>query len=323
MAVNQPGRMMGSAPEASYWLLRSEDVVSEYPVEEDYWVQAIEYADSVGVDVVNTSLGYNHFNDTSLNYKHSDLTGTVSIMSLAADKAFQKGMIVVVSAGNEGNKPWQKSTPPGDAKDVLAVGAVGTDSVIASFSSRGQIADGRIKPDLVSVGRGTVTLGQNGLIGSTNGTSLSSPFLAGLIASLWSVNPELHRADIIDIVKRSSDRFVSPDSVYGYGIPDFKKAMEKVLETLPVHSKRVGDDAWQIEPDPSGGYQVKRVDPRFSGDAYCVKLLDESGHVVSEHSFGDDGMVLVPLSKELGKKNRYLYFVLQEPFKQHTYRVRL
>lgn len=321
MAVDRPGRMMGSAPDASYWLLRSEDVDSEFPVEEDYWVQAIEYADSVGVDVVNTSLGYNHFNDSSLNYTHEDLTGNVSIMSRAADKASRKGMIVVVSAGNEGNKVWQKSTPPGDAKKVLAVGAVGVDSVIASFSSRGEMADGRVKPDLVSVGKEAVTIGQNGLVGSTNGTSLSSPFLAGLIASLWSINPELHREELVGIVKRSSDRYASPDSVYGQGIPDFGRAVKEVLETLEVHPRRVTDDGWLIEPDPSGNYWIKATNPPFSGDAYKVRLLDEAGLLLSEHTLGASDAVSVPLPDD--DEPRYLYFVVEEPFRQRTYRVRL
>jgi hypothetical protein len=232
MAVSQPGQMIGSAPEASYWLLRSEDVVSEFPVEEDYWVRAVEYADSLGLDVINTSLGYNDFDDINLSYTHDDLTGGVSIMSLAADMAYDKGMIIVVSAGNEGNKPWQKSTPPGDAKNVITVGAVGTDSIIAPFSSHGEMADGRIKPDLVSVGKGTITIGQFGVIGRTNGTSLSSPFLAGLIASLWSINPDLHREELIDIIFKSSDRNLSPDPVYGKGITDFSKAMNEVLKTV-------------------------------------------------------------------------------------------
>ncbi|MBK5194507.1 MAG: S8 family serine peptidase, partial [Proteiniphilum sp.] len=164
MATNQPGLLLGSASEADYWLLRSEDVTSEFPVEEDYWVRAVECADSLGVDVINSSLGYNHFDDKLLNYTHADLTGNVSIMSIAADIAYEKGMLVVVSAGNEGNKPWRKLTPPGDAKNVIAVGAVGADSLIASFSSHGFTADGRIKPDLVSVGSGTITIGQDGLI---------------------------------------------------------------------------------------------------------------------------------------------------------------
>lgn len=323
MAVNRPGRMMGSAPDASYWLLRSEDVTSEFPVEEDYWVQAIEYADSVGVDIVNTSLGYNHFNDSSLNYTHDDLNGKTSFMSRAADMAFKKGMIVVVSAGNEGNKEWQKSTPPSDAKNVLAVGAVGVDSVIASFSSRGQMADGRVKPDLVSVGRGTVTIGQNGLVSFTNGTSLSSPFLAGLIASLWSVNPDMHRSDLMAIVKRSADRYHSPDTIHGYGIPDFLKAVKEVLNTLPVHSKRVIGQEWLIEPDPKGYYWAKPVAPRFTGDAYRVRLLDEEGVLVSEHSIENSNAVSIPITEEIRKNNAYLHFVVEEPFKLYTYRVRL
>lgn len=232
MAINQPGQMIGSAPEASYLLLRSEDVVTEFPVEEDYWVRAIEYADSLGIDVINTSLGYNEFDDIYLNYTHNDLTGRVSIMSRAADMAYEKGMIVVVSAGNEGNKPWQKSTPPSDAQNVIAVGAVGTDSIIAPFSSFGEMADGRIKPDLVSVGRSTIVIDQAGRIVRSSGTSFASPFLAGLIASLWSINPELHRSELIDILLRSSDRYSSPDLVYGNGITDFNKAMNEVLETV-------------------------------------------------------------------------------------------
>jgi hypothetical protein len=232
MAIDLPGLMIGSAPDASYYLLRSEDVTSEFPVEEDYWVRAVEYADSIGLDLINTSLGYNDFDDIGLSYSHDDLNGEISLMSRAADLAYDKGMLIVVSAGNEGNKQWQKSTPPGDAKNVIAVGAVGTDSIIASFSSHGIMADGRIKPDLVSVGRGTITIDEDGTIGKTNGTSLSSPFLAGLFASLWSVNPDLHRSEIIDIIKRSSDRYENPDSIYGYGIPNFQKALTEVMKTV-------------------------------------------------------------------------------------------
>ena len=232
MAVDIPGLMMGSAPDASYYLLRSEDVTSEFPVEEDYWVRAIEYADSIGLDIINTSLGYNTFDDIELNYSHNDLNGETSLMSRAADLAYDKGMIIVVSGGNEGNRQWQKSTPPSDAKNVIAVGAVGTDSIIASFSSHGTMADGRIKPDLVSVGKQTITIGEDGTIGRTNGTSLASPFLTGLIASLWSVNPELHRSQLIDIVIQSADRYANPDSIYGYGIPNFQNALTEVQKTI-------------------------------------------------------------------------------------------
>jgi len=323
MAANLPGVMMGSAAEASYWLLRSEDTTSEFPVEEDYWVRAIEYADSLGLDVINTSLGYYHFDDTLLNYTHADLTGTVSLMSLAADMAYDKGMLVVVSAGNEGNKPWQKSTPPGDARNVLAVGAVGTDSLIASFSSRGQMADGRLKPDLVSVGNATITIGQEGSIGMTNGTSLSSPFLAGLATSLWSINPDLHRARLIQVIKESSNRYSRPDSVYGHGIPDFQQAMKKVLETLAVHPQMVEEDGWSIRPDGATHYRVTLLVPEYSADAYSFRLLDESGNVISAHTFGENESTLVPLPAVVRKNNRFIHFVTDDPLTQRTYRIKL
>ena len=212
---------------------------------------------------------------------------------------------------------------PERCEECAAVGAVGVDSVIASFSSRGQMADGRVKPDLVSVGRGTVTIGQNGLVSFTNGTSLSSPFLAGLIASLWSVNPDMHRSDLMAIVKRSADRYHSPDTIHGYGIPDFHKAVKEVLNTLPVHSKRVIGQEWLIEPDPKGYYWAKPVAPRFTGDAYRVRLLDEEGVLVSEHSIENSNAVSIPITEEIRKNNAYLHFVVEEPFKLYTYRVRL
>lgn len=323
MTVEIPGQMIGSAPEASYWLLRSEDVKSEYPVEEDYWVRAIEFADSLGLDVVNTSLGYNEFDDKLLNYSHSDLTGNVSIMSLAADMAYDKGLINVISAGNEGNKLWQKSTPPGDARNIITVGAIGSDSIIASFSSHGLMADGRIKPDIVSVGKSTVTIGSDGTIGNTSGTSLSSPFMAGLVASLWSVNPNLHRSQLIDIIIRSSDRYLSPDSIYGYGIPDYHRALSEVLKTIPSHEKKVEDCRLSIYPELFGGYRAELVVPEFRYNTYSILLLDESGALISESSFEEGNTVKVPIPKEIRKLNNYLHFVLHDPFQQFTYRIKL
>lgn len=323
MATNLPGLMMGSAPDATYWLLRSEDTSSEFPVEEDYWVRAVEFADSIGVDIINTSLGYNYFDDKSLSYTHAGLDGSASLMSQAADKAYEKGMLMVVSAGNEGNKLWQKITPPADAKNVLAVGAVGADSIIASFSSHGLTADGRIKPDLVSVGRETVTIGRDGAVGQTSGTSLSSPFLTGLIASLWSVDPTLHRSELVDIVKRSADRYSSPDSLYGYGIPDFYYALKEVLMKLEIHPKQVTENGWVIRPEPSGGYMVSLSDPVFSPSSYSFRLLDESGSLVGAYRFAEEHSLFVPLSDNILDNNRILYFVTEAPFKQRIYKVEI
>lgn len=322
MAVNKAGMMMGSAPEATYWLLRSEDVRSEFPVEEDYWVRAIEYADSLGLDLINTSLGYNRFDDGSLNYRFSDLNGEVSFMSRAADMAYEKGMLIVVSAGNEGNKPWQKTTPPGDAKNVLTVGAVGTDSLIASFSSYGLMVDGRIKPDLVSVGKGTVTLGQEGQIGHTNGTSLSSPFLTGLIASLWSVNPDMHRGELIDIIKKSSDRYLMPDSVYGNGIPDFQKAYGELLHSLHVEDGPVTEKYFSVSRPLENHFLISLTQPDFSYEDYELRLLDDAGQLISTHTFEKETLqISVPSS--IGKTGRFVHLLFKSPYQQKILRFSL
>lgn len=317
MAVNHPGIMMGSAAEASYRLLRSEDTGSEFPVEEDYWVRAVEFADSAGVDLVNTSLGYYTFDDRSLNYSHSQLTGQGSLMSLAADRAFHKGMIIVCSAGNEGAKPWRKITAPGDAPNVLTIGAIGLDSTIVSFSSRGPTADGRIKPDMVSIGKQTVSIGKDGLLGNASGTSLSAPFLAGLVASLWSINPDLDRAQVIDIVRRSSNRYLKPDTVYGYGIPDFRKAMVEMLGTLPGHS-RVSDGVCNIFPH-GNGYTVRLEDPDLPTTLYSGKIIDGEGEIVSNVRFEGQNEIHVPYAPK--KQGETFFFMLQNPLRQKVYKI--
>lgn len=324
MAVNKPNLMVGSAPEASFLLLRSEDARSEFPVEEDFWVAAVEYADSVGVDMVNTSLGYSDFDDKSLNYNHAQLDGKTSLMTRAADRAFEKGILVVGSAGNEGNKPWKKITSPGDARNILTIGAISPDSVITPFSSVGPTADHRIKPDLVSVGGPAVVIGQNGAIGLSMGTSFSAPFMAGLIASLWSINPELNRQQIINIVKQSADRYQHPDTIYGYGIPDFGKAMSVVLETLPTYDKKVTNNRFSIAPDVANkNYEVTLIEPEYTNDAYSVKLLNQQGIKVTERQFEEKkNFVSFPITDELSKTGKFIYFVIDSPFKQDVIRIK-
>lgn len=322
MATNLPGVMVGSAPSATYYLLRSEDVASEFPVEEDYWVRAVEYADSIGIDLINSSLGYTAFDDPTLNYKPESLDGNTSFMTLAAERAYEKGMILVTSAGNEGNKPWQKISAPADAKHALTVGAVGTDSLIASFSSKGFTADNRLKPDIVSAGKGTVTIGHSGLLGFTNGTSLSSPFAAGLVASLWSINPGMNRAEVLDIVKRSCDRYNRPDSVYGYGIPDFGKAVKAVLDKLETREKPVAEACFSISRSAKNSFEITVTEPDFSFDAYTVNVLDESGNLIAKHGFENEKLI-VPVQQEVKKANQFIHFVFKSPFTQKTVRFKL
>ena len=321
MALNVPHKVMGSAPQASYWLLRSEDEESEFPVEEDYWVAAVEYADSVGVNLVNTSLGYSHFDDSTLNYTHQELTGKRSLISRAADAAYDKGMLIVGSAGNEGNKLWEKITMPGDSKKMLTIGAIGTDSTVASFSSRGPTADGRIKPDLVSVGRATLTIGQNGIIGYTNGTSFSSPFLAGLIGSLWSVNPALNRNQLIDIVRSSAHQFHSPDSVFGYGIPDFGIAYNRVLKTLKQETEIAKVELMSVSIT-EGVLMIELNEPEYQHHSYSVRILDEKGRLLVNKDF-EMSQFTFHLSEEQQKENEEVFVAVQSPFKQNTVRLKI
>ena len=231
MAMNQPNVMIGTAPEASYWLLRSEDEYSENLVEQDYWAAAIEFADSVGVDLVNTSLGYYSFDDPTKNYRYRDLNGHYALMSREAAKAADKGIVVVCSAGNSGSGSWKKITPPGDAENVITVGAVNKYGVLAPFSSVGNTADGRVKPDVVAVGLGSDVMGTDGNLRHANGTSFSSPIMCGMVACVWQACPELTAKEIIELVRRSGDRAVFPDNIYGYGIPDLWKAYQSTVNT--------------------------------------------------------------------------------------------
>lgn len=224
IGMNRPDIMTGTAPEASFWLLRSEDEYSEHLVEQDYWSAAVEFADSVGVDVINTSLGYYSFDDKSKNYKYRDLDGRHALMSRQASHIADKGMILVCSAGNSGAGSWKKITPPGDADNVLTVGAIDKRAVLATFSSVGNTADHRVKPDVVAVGVGSDVIRTDGNQGRANGTSFSSPIMCGMVTCLWQACPTLTAKEVIELVRRSGDRAGFPDNIYGYGVPDMLKA---------------------------------------------------------------------------------------------------
>ena len=224
IGMNRPDIMTGTAPEASFWLLRSEDEYSEHLVEQDYWSAAVEFADSVGVDVINTSLGYYSFDDKSKNYKYRDLDGRHALMSRQASHIADKGMILVCSAGNSGAGSWKKITPPGDADNVLTVGAIDKRAVLATFSSVGNTADHRVKPDVVAVGVGSDVIRTDGNQGRANGSSFSSPIMCGMVTCLWQACPTLTAKEVIELVRRSGDRAGFPDNIYGYGVPDMWKA---------------------------------------------------------------------------------------------------
>lgn len=224
MAANMPGLMVGTAPKANYLLLRTEQTASEYIIEEHNWVAAAEYADSLGVDMITTSLGYNNFDDDTQSHTYEDMDGNTAMITIAADLAASKGILVVSSAGNEGFSAWKYIAAPADADSVLSIGAVTPDEDIAYFSSLGPTYDRRIKPDVCAMGMPAVVSGSNGNVSASSGTSFSGPIMAGMVACLWQAHPELNNMQIIDAVKQSADRYNQPDTIYGYGIPDFYAA---------------------------------------------------------------------------------------------------
>ena len=233
LAANRPHVLVGTAPEAAYWLLRSEDDDTEQLVEEDYWAEALEFADSVGVDVVNTSLGYYEFDDKAMNYRYRDLDGHCSLMSHSASLAADKGLVVVCSAGNSGRGAWKKITPPADAEHVITVGAVNRELVNADFSSVGNTIDGRVKPDVMAVGVYAAVAGTDGTVSHANGTSFASPIFCGLVACFWQACPWLTAKQVIKAVRNAGDRKEYPDNIFGYGIPDIWKAYQTALKKKP------------------------------------------------------------------------------------------
>lgn len=220
------GQLVGSAPDAFYYLFVTEDTASENPVEESYWVEAAEQADSLGVDVITTSLGYFTYDNPDYSYTYNDIDGETSFITRGTDIAFTRGIFCVTSAGNSAAGPSPHIGVPADAFNTLAVGAVDSAEQYAYFSSIGPSFDGRIKPDVMALGQSAVISTTDGTITTGSGTSFAGPITAGLVACLWQAVPYKTNAQLLQIVKESADRYSNPDNQYGYGIPDFALALQ-------------------------------------------------------------------------------------------------
>lgn len=226
LGANVANQFVGTAPEADYWLLRTEDYAGENMVEEDYWAMAAEFADSVGVDVLSSSLGYHAYDDPSASYRYRDQDGQTALITRTAAMLARKGIVHVNSAGNEGKKAWKKINFPADSPTSLAVGALTPKGENALFSSIGPSADGRVKPDVMAQGNPTAVIDGAGSLTEASGTSFACPTLAGLVTCLWQALPQKTALEIVDIVRRAGDNFATPDNIFGYGIPDFWRAYE-------------------------------------------------------------------------------------------------
>ncbi len=262
----------GVAPSADY-LLYVTEASGEYRVEEYNWLLAAERADSIGADIITTSVGYTDFDDPSMDYTHDDLDGETAIVTIAAEKAFERGIVVVSSAGNFGNKTWVKVSPPSDGEHVLAIGSVSGGETISNFSSLGDIVAGWIKPDLMAMGQQTVLIGQAGSLTTSTGTSFAAPQVAGLIAGIWEKYSDLSNVEIVDMIKSSADRAGNPDDSYGYGIPSytaFSNIYEDVTSTI---GGELQSESLRIFPNPV-------VDDILQISVNNPNIIDEIGLVI-------------------------------------------
>lgn len=242
------GELVGTAPEASFYLFITEDVNRETPLEESLWVEAAEKADSLGVNIINTSLGYRDFDESKYDHSYADMDGKTTFISRGANVAATRGILVVVSAGNSGNSTtYNYIGTPGDAINVFTIGAVNASGTIASFSSYGPAFGGNIKPDVLAKGAQTTVVNSTGNVSTANGTSFSSPVMAGAIASFWQAFPYKTNYEIMQLIRESAHLFTTPTAQEGFGIPNLKKAFENAtfgnfsLDNMIIYPNPVAD----------------------------------------------------------------------------------
>ncbi|WP_375448007.1 S8 family serine peptidase [uncultured Fibrella sp.] len=286
MAAEAPNQLYGPAYKATYLLLRTEIAASENPVEEAYWLFGAEYADSTGADIINSSLGYTTFDNPADNHTYADLTGSKTLVSRAATWAANAGMVVVVSAGNEGNSAWRYIGAPADSPGVLSIGAVDRNGTLARFSSVGPTPDGRLKPDLVALGQGTtVGTSAGGINSSGNGTSFSGPLVAALATGFWQAYPTLSATQVRNILRQSGSQADRPDVQYGYGIPNFERAttLANAQQTLAIFPNPLSD---------ADLLTVTLTDNELS-QPITIRLTDLAGRTVLLHSYdnGQNGLL--------------------------------
>ena len=286
MAGYFENQYVGTAPDASYYLFITEDAPNENPVEESYWVEAAERADSLGVDVINTSLGYTTYDNPTYSYSPSQMNGNTAFITRGANIAFEKGMLLLNSAGNSGNDSWGIVGAPADAAGVLSVGAVTSTGLHASFSSRGNSLQPTRKPDVVAQGQASIVITENNVIASANGTSFSSPILAGGIVCLWQALPSLKNSEIMQLVRESASQYSTPDYYLGYGIPNLQMALNSGIALTDAESKT----EVKLYPNPASFKAYIKIPS--TEESVSVLIFDVLGKLVSS-------TVVTPLNNEV------------------------
>lgn len=294
IAANMPGVFIGTAPKASFYLYRTEDAATEYPIEEQNWVAGMERADSLGVDISSTSLGYFNFDNPVFNYTYANMDGNTTLSAKGADLAAKKGMLLVLAAGNEGSSAWHYIITPSDADSVMAVGAVSVAGNVGGFSSYGPSSDGQVKPSVAAVGVNAVIANpSNGQPTFGSGTSFACPNMAGLTTCLWQAFPEVNNMSIITTMQQAATRASNPDNRVGYGIPDMKKAFVMLIKQL--FSKQAPQVAgcsvswqWTAKTDSAITIEVERKLPADINYSTINTLTSTGAFLSRNFSFSDD-----------------------------------
>jgi serine protease AprX len=298
--------LTGPAYDAGFLLFVTEDVSSESPIEEYNWLIAAEIADSAGVDIIQSSVGYSTFNTPFADYTYQDLDGQTTIITKAANWAFERGMLVITSAGNEGNSAWRYITAPADGKDIIAVGSVGTTSEIyvrSDFSSIGPTSDGRIKPDVMAKGYRTALMAGNGEIKQSSGTSYAAPLITGFAAGLWQANPDWTNVELLNAIRNSGSRALNPDNYYGYGVPNYNIAvLGSVLDLSDIMSERI-----KVFPNP---FSDQKVFLDLTGhdipEDLMINIFDLKGSLVTSRSVSAHQQGIVEIEIDVSEKGIYL-----------------
>lgn len=284
LAAYEPNALIGGAPHAEYLLYVTEDTTRETPLETALWIEAAERADYLGADILTTSLGYVDFDNTAYTYTYAMLDGQQLPISRAAHIAATRGLLVINSAGNSGNSNFPWIGAPADAADVIAVGAVTATGDLASFSSIGPSADGRMKPDLVAQGVANPVYMPNGDIAYVNGTSFSGPWIAAGFACLRQALPEATVAQLKAWVFESAHQYATPNNAMGYGIPNFSQALQLGTAALEVN-ELAGVASLQVVPNPVGN---KFTLYTHQTDPYTIRIYDAYGRLlrseIAQHS---------------------------------------
>ena len=310
MAAEIDATYVGTAPEASYLLIRTEAAAGEYLCEPDFWISGIEYADSAGVDLATTSLGYTTFDDSTMNYTYADMNGRTARASIAATMAYRKGIFLLNAAGNDGNKSWRYVGVPGDAEGVLTVGSVTNDSLYSTFSSVGPTADERIKPELCALGAASAIMSTSGSKAYASGTSFATPILAGLTACYLQAakkyKPQLTLNEIHSNLFKTGHLHPYPTSKMGYGIPDFQKAYYEL--TANTVSQFQAEQLFQkkalklLVDDTKRNILIK-LNTQNQTENGIVRVFSLTGQVVSEKSYSGS---YIEISTEKLEKGIYI-----------------